>query len=110
MGAHGALTICNRRELAGRHATNKLRRELVTGYEIGSPPVTSAERGYVDAVHHPRRYAFRRSPVPCGLLARHIGNTPAENTKHTALTRVAEATPMISLRRALSPPLEFVLP
>src|SRR5437763_11388406 len=54
MGAQGAVNILYRRELAEASDQNKLRDELVTGYEDRlANPYIAAERGYVDAVIRP---------------------------------------------------------
>jgi propionyl-CoA carboxylase beta chain len=65
MGAQGAVNILYRRELAEADDQNKLRDELVTGYEDRlANPYIAAERGYVDAVIRP---AETRSQVTRAL-------------------------------------------
>ena len=65
MGAQGAVNILYRRELAEASDQNKLRDELVTGYEDRlANPYIAAERGYVDAVIRP---AETRSQVTRAL-------------------------------------------
>jgi propionyl-CoA/long-chain acyl-CoA carboxylase carboxyl transferase subunit len=65
MGAQGAVNILYRRELAEASDQNKLRDELVAGYEDRlANPYIAAERGYVDAVIRP---AETRSQVTRAL-------------------------------------------
>ena len=55
MGAQGAVNILYRRELAANENPDARRAELVEDYERElNSPYLAAERGYVDAVIHPR--------------------------------------------------------
>jgi propionyl-CoA/long-chain acyl-CoA carboxylase carboxyl transferase subunit len=80
MGAQGAVNILYRRELAEASDQNKLRDELVTGYEDRlANPYIAAERGYVDAVIRP---AETRSQVTRALRTLHGKRQTLPPKKH----------------------------